>query len=495
MKKSMLNQLMLFAFISMILHSCNDLDLNPISSYNSGSFYRTEKDFKIAITGAYSTLQILYSYQVPSTLDGRSDDMSAIQPAHMSDLTYWVSSFTDNAGSPWIDNIWKNYWNQIDKCNAILDKIDDVSFDDETIYLCIKGEAHFLRGLAYFELGRMYGGVPLLNNKLTVDEIILVPRSTQEETFAFAANELSTATQLLPEAWPAADIGRATKYAAQGILARLYMFQNKLSDAKPLLQSIIESGRYQMAAKYEDCFTEAYDNSSEHVFQVQFASGGIGEQNDYVLYCVHENIKEDLFPIGGSRGNYMSKDLYSSYEEGDLRRDFTLLNGWYDKTGNLNKNELFLVKYAHQTQPTSKGDYGVNLPILRYTDVMMMYAEILNEEGYVANGEAFSILNKVRSRAGLNPLIDSEVVSKEAFSDTILHERRVEFAGEYLRWYDLIRTGKAMQIMNAFLTQGNEGGGQYQMQEFHKLIAIPQYELDINPNRWLFRSDCATHFG
>lgn len=482
MKKKIFNSIIFSVFITFLFISCNDLDLSPISSYNAGSFYETENDFKFAVNGAYSSMQGLYSMVLPSLEEGRSDNVSALQLGRERDGAAWVSAFIDGSSTPFSADIWRSCWSQIARCNAILDKIDAAEFNDETMRSKRKGEAYFLRGNAYFDLGRMYGGVPLMDHQLTFIEMSRNPRSTQDETLEFAANDLLSASQLLPESWPAADMGRATKYAAQGILAKLYMFQNKFSLAKPLLESIIQSGKYQMAVKYEDCFLEKYDNSPEHVFQVQYAGGGLNENNYLVIYIVPEGIKEDLFPMGGVQGIYVSHDLYESYEPGDLRRDFTLLNGWHDKSAVLHEEILF-IKYAHQPQPASKGDYGVNLPILRYTDVRLMYAEILNEEGYNPNGEAFSILNAVRSRAGLSSLTSVEIPSKEAFRDAILHERRVEFAGEYLRWFDLIRTGRAMDVMNTFLKQPREGNGKYKMQEHHKLYAIPQYELDINPDR------------
>jgi len=475
-------RVLLIIGISLTITSCNDLDLNPISSYNAGSFYKTQKDFELAIIGVYDKFQSLYNDLIPAVLEGRSDNLKAYQAGHQNDGYALCSMFIDDAETPSLRSIWQIYWNLIDRCNVIIDKIDAGSFTDESKRSSLKGEAYFFRGLAYFELGWMFGGVPLIDHQMTIAEIRQTPRSSQDETFSFAATDLSAAIKLLPGTWSSAELGKTTKYAAQGILARLYMFRNKFSDAKPLLQSIIESGKYQMATSYADCFLDQYDNSPEHVFQVQFTSGNVGEGNKFVLYEVHESIRSSMFPIGGTLGPIVSDDLYESFEAGDLRRDFSILDQWSDATGTTH-TEKFFIKYAHGSIPGIKGDYEVNMPILRFTDVKLMYAEILNTENYNPNGEAFSILNAVRNRAGLGVFTAAEIGTKEAFGDALMHERRVEFACEYLRWFDLIRTGKAKQVMDSFLARTDEGNGTYQMQEYRTLFAIPQYELTYNPDR------------
>jgi len=471
----------LLVLIPVAILSCTDyLDKEPISDYTTGGFYKTQDDFDHAVIGIYSLLQTLNSEYIPSNLEGRSDNIKAYQTGHENDGYAWCSMFTDNASTSTLTNIWYNYWKMIDRCNAVIDQIDGATFEDEARRSYLKGEAYFLRGYSFFQLGWMFGGVPKIDHQMNPTEIKTTPRKTQSETFTFAATDLIKATELLPETWAASELGKATKYSAQGILARLYMFQQKYSDAKPLLKSIISSGKYQMAASYGDCFIDTYDNSPEHLFQVQYTSGNVGEGNAFVAFEVPETFRSTLFPTGGSLGMFVSDDLYNSYETGDLRRDFTIQKGWTNSAGEYNSVNLFYIKYAHGTLPTVKTDYAVNLPILRYTDVKLMYAEILNEEGYAANGEAFTILNEVRTRAGLAPLTSAQVATQAAFRAAMLKERRVEFACEYLRWFDLLRTGNAMSVMNTFFARSDEGSGKYKMEEYRSIFAIPQYELDVN---------------
>ena len=480
------NILIWICVIALMTNSaCKDsLNLSPISSYNAGSFYKTQKDFELASVGIYDDLQQLTSNDAgfSTTLESRSDNVKAYQIYQYDQGYAIVSSFTDNSSNPNIVFIWSKFFNMIDRCNAIIDKIDGGVFSDETRRANLKGEAYFFRGYAYFNLAFMYGGVALIDHQMKVDEVKQTKRSTQEETFAFAAKDLIKAAELLPEAWVAKELGKATKYAAKGILARLYMFQKKYSDAKPLLQEIISSGKYKMASSYADCFIDKYDNSPEHVFQVQYISGNIGEGNAFVTWGVPEGLRSTAFPSGGGRGVLMSEDLYNSYAVTDVRRDFIILKGWTNSAGQIDNNTLYLIKFAHGTVPSVKTDWGVNLPVLRYTDVKMMYAEILNEEGYNPNGESFNILNEVRNRAGLTPLTSAEVPTQTSFRDALMLERRLEFAGEYLRWFDLLRTDKAMSVMNTFFARVDEQSGRYKMEEFRKIFAIPQDELNINPD-------------
>ncbi len=458
--------------------SCKDyLDLNPISSYNAGSFYSTQSDFSLAVNGAYSELQSLYENNLFYTLEARCDNVNI-----NTDYDYGiVSKFTDDATTSELLTIWERFWVLVDRCNAIIDQIDGGTFDDESYRSYYKGEAYFLRGYAYFQLGCLYGGMPIVDHQMKVSEIKTTVRSTQAETFAFAASDLQQAAELLPESWSSSELGKATKYAAEGILARLYLFQGEYSDAKPLLADIISSVNYEMASSYENCFLDSYDNSPEHVFHIQFTSGGQG--NAVPEASAPEQIVSDLFPQAGkSSFLQVSDDLYDSYEDGDLRRDITIQKGYTNNAGVVDTVTCFYVKYAHGTMGTSKYDCDVNLPILRYTDVKLMYAEVLNEESYNATGDAFAILNEVRSRAGLSPLSSSGVPDQDTFRSALMQERRGEFAFEALRWFDLIRTGKALSVINTFLSRTDQESGKYQMQDYQAIFAIPQDELNNNPD-------------
>jgi hypothetical protein len=416
---------------------------------------------------------------MPLCLEGRSDNV-------ICDTGYdagTASKFIDDATTGATRAIWQYLYQMIDRSNAVIDQIDGGTFANEDYRKYYKGEACFMRGYAYFQLGFLFGGVPLIDRQMKVAEIAQTARSTQEETFAFAAGDLTQAATLLPATWPSSssELGKATKYAAEGILARMYLFQKKYAEAKTLLADIISSGKYTMATSYRDCFLDSYDNSTEHVFQVQYKSGNVGEGNVLPVVQAPEAIVSSMFPQGGgSPFLYVSSDLYDSYETGDIRRDLDIQKGYTAKGGTIDLVTKFYIKYAHGSIPATKDDYEVNLPVLRYTDVKMMYAEVLNELGYSNTGDAFKYLNEVRTRAGLAAKTPAQLPDQASFRAAIFNERRWEFADEFLRWYDIVRSGNAMTIMNNFLSRSENGTTLYKMKATQTLFAIPQYELDIN---------------
>ncbi|GAI51024.1 unnamed protein product, partial [marine sediment metagenome] len=174
------------------------------------------------------------------------------------------------------------------------------------------------------------------------------------------------------------------------------------TEAQPLLNTIIASGKYTMATNYVDCFLDSYDNGPERVWEVQFTGGQLGEGNMFITGELPEGFNDPtVSPFTGySTALNVTKNLYYSYEPGDIRFNLSILKGWVN-TGVVDTVSQFIIKYHHWDTYTPKDqrDWANNLPILRYTDVLMMNAEALNELGYVANGTAFSILNSVRARA------------------------------------------------------------------------------------------------
>ena len=484
MKNNNIQKVILLSFLVVTVASCNkNLDLSPISSYNAANFYKTQNDFNLAVNGLYDKVQSLFFYSdYPNCIESRGDNVNTDTQYDAGN----ICKFIDNETTTSISEMWQYYFQLIDRSNAILDNIDNATFTSEDYRKFYKGEAFFMRGYAYSQLGYLFGGVPLLDKQKSAEEIKSIARSTQNETFSFAAKDFIQAASLLPTTWPSAtELGKATKYAAEGMLARLYLFQKNFASAKLLLSDIISSGKYNMATNYADCFLDKYDNSQEHVFQVQYKSGNVGEGNILPVIWVPEPILSSMFPQGGSAQFLrVSSDLYDSYATGDIRRDFNIQKGYTNKSGVVDVVTKFYIKYGHGSIPATKDDYEVNLPVLRFTDVKLMYAECLNEEVYNGNGEAIAILNDVRSRAGLTTALTAKNVPDQAsFRKAIFNERRWEFAGEFLRWFDLVRSGNAFSIMNTYLQRAENGTTLYKMKETQTIFAIPQYELLINPNK------------
>ena len=255
--------------LSFVLGACNAfLDITPQSDYTVEEGYKKESDFEQAISAVYGKQQLLYNTNSCwfMYINHRSDDSRNANN---------VGRFVDSPNESIWTTSWKTYWSIIDRCNLILDKIDNAEFTNEERRDYIKGEAYMLRAYAYWSLGWQWGGVPLITKTTPLAEIRKIPRSTQEVTLGQAISDYKEAIRLLPEEWGTNDIGRATRYAAAGMLGRLYMFQNNFEDARTYLKMVVdqESVRYEMEKKYEDCFIDSKDNGKERVWEVQFIGG------------------------------------------------------------------------------------------------------------------------------------------------------------------------------------------------------------------------------
>ena len=475
----------LFSAILFISNTaCDDfLDVTPDSDYTVDEGYKNEADFERAISAVYGQQQALYNTNSCwfMQINFRSDD---------SRNSNNIGRFVDSPNEAAWGAAWKIFWSIINRSNLILDKIDNATFTNEEKRDYIKGEAYMMRAYAYWSLGWQWGGMPLITKTTPLAELRKIARSTQEATFDRAALDYKEAFNLLPETWDSNGVGRATRYAAAGMLGRLYMFENKPDSAKKYLEKVIdkEPSLYKMAAKYEYCFSDTYDNDKERVWEVQFIGGQLGEGSSFISGFIPEKltIPNDryLAPFSGYSGNMRaSENMWEAYEASpktDLRKDQTLvtfvkINGIYDTQSKLIHKYC---KYDTYT-PKEKNDWANNLPILRYTDVKLMYAEALNELAYSAddNSAQFKILTEVRKRAGLNALTSAELPDKEAFKEAVMKERRVEFAFEGLRWCDLIRWGIAVKTMNDHFMHSDEGSGRYTVKDYQLLFPIPFAEM------------------
>lgn len=465
---------------------CNDfLDLSPISAYAESNMYKTQSDFEGHIAAVYSAQQGLYDADKGfyRTCILRSDDIRS-GASYDGDINVCLQDATKKE----INDYWVIYWKIISRTNKILDKIDAGQFASEQMRSWIKGEALMLRAFCYHELGVYFGGVPLITKTATFEQVKSVARSTQEETFAQALADYEAAWGLLPDKWESKYAGRATKAAAAAMAGRLYMFMNRPAEALPWLKLVYEDPNYGFAEKFIDCFTDDFDNTAERVWEAQFTGGNLGEGQQAASSFFPEGchgLNDELSFQGTSAAVTVSDDLRDDFEEGDLRKDVSmrsnlLVNGTPDVTWRVTKY-LHYVKYM----PTAIKDWANNIPIIRFTDAAMLYAEALNATEFSNTGVAIDILNKVRARAGLKVYKagDAEVADQAAFLKTIQEERRHEFAFEGQRWADLVRWNIVEEVMNKFFAQASEGGARYKMEKTHRLLPIPKTELDRYNNK------------
>ncbi|MFD1144114.1 RagB/SusD family nutrient uptake outer membrane protein [Larkinella insperata] len=384
--------------------------------------------------------------------------------------------FTLTSTNGGVNDFWSGQYLGIAKANQVIERVPAIAMD-ETLKARLIGEAKMIRAYLYFNLVRTFGGVPLIT-QLQGDDAPAVPRSTSAEIYAQIEKDLNDAIAALPEksAYAATDLGRATKGAAKGWLAKVSMYQGKWSEVLRLTNEIMQSGQYDLKTPYNVIFTEAGENSSESLFEVQAAAlpqGGGGSQ-----YAEVQSVRGQF----GWGFNVPSEDLVKAYEPGDPRKDATIIergetmpdgvviisnavNPYYNQKAYVAQNET--------RSPNGLGDANKNIRLLRYADIVLMNAEAANELNQ--SQQAVTSLNSVRARArGNNTGILPNVTftSKEQLRAAIWKERRVELAMEHDRFWDLVRQGRADTVLRALGKQFVKGKSE--------LMPIPQPQIDAS---------------
>ncbi|HBE41762.1 MAG TPA: RagB/SusD family nutrient uptake outer membrane protein [Bacteroidales bacterium] len=478
-----MKRIKLFFALILVITGCSDsfLDLAPISNSSVQTFYTNEGDFTNAIYGAYSTLRSNGAYSDYYQLVGelRSDNTEMGSTA--SDRFYFfnLQEFNDQVTNVINENIWNKSYQGILRVNEILDRIDKLTAS-EAFKGRITGEAKFLRAIFYFNLVRVFGDVPLVTSVLkTIEEAYEAGRTEKSEVYTQIINDLLDAENKLPLQVKGEE-GRATKGAASALLGKVYLTIRDFNNAKIKLTDVINSNQYQLLTNYADLWKIANKNHKESIFDVQFKkSAGTGTGSNFCeRYTPYLYPYLNYYSTGGGF-NIPTVDLIAAYEPNDLRKDASLRESYVDKSGNTvtGLQGRFCIKFFDN--PVQSQGSDDNWPVLRYADVLLMCAEALNEIAFEPNGPAFNYLNMIRIRAGLpqktagnsNPAL--AINSQQEFRLAIEQERRVELAFEGHRWFDLVRTGRAIEVLNPKKKTN--------LQDYHLLLPIPQTQVDINP--------------
>lgn len=482
------------AYIALLLlavcsSACSDKFINyPPPSINSAEgFFNTEDGINQAVIGAYNGLKEVEASNFAELMnEERSDNVwTPSVVSSYNDLS--VQKFLVSSSEPFLDDAWSDAFDVIHRCNLVIENIGGIAFSDTTLKSRYTGEMEFIRALMYFDLVRYFGGVPLVTNSVTPDEAVKIKRATVQETYDLIVSDLKDAIDRLPKSYSSEDVGRATKYSAEGLLGRVYITMSGYplnakmwSAAKDVLGDIISSGQFQFLPVYADVFSLANENGPQCVFYVQFKAGANDVGNPIPTRNASNDVNPNTFPFGGSPdAPIISQDLINSYEPGDIRFKNDIRLKWVNKSGDTVANQPTILKFA-VGQPAKASDWDINWPVIRYGDVLMMYAECLNELGYEADGQALQILNKIRTRAGLSPKKPSDIPNQESFRTAMQHERRHEFAFENLRWNDLVRTDEALDVMQSFLN--GYGMAKNLKNRDQYLYPIPLQVLEVNPS-------------
>ena len=441
--------LIAIALLGFSFSSCSDfLEQNPQTDLSENDFYKTADDILSAVNGAYSSLQEGDIYgnwyvfgEIPS--DNTRNQLSGSVTTQNEFDQFYID--TQNS---MIANFWKAAYKVINRTNTILGRIDGIEINTELANR-YKLECKFIRALMYFNLVRVYGDVPLVLKEISISESYDILREPKENVYNQIIADLKEA-QDLPVSYSTAEDGRATQGAAKALLANVYMTLHKYAEAETILAEIINSGRYSLLENtpgslnidgYKNVFSPVNHNSKEGIFEIQFLKGGYGEGSNYANNFAPENSGTNVVAVGGTGGNNIPEmDIYNAYEEGDLRRDFSMSLGYYDNRKN---NEWAESRYVCKFMdvPYQNNDASNNYPVIRYADVILMYAEALNHVN-PADERIIAHIDSVRYRAGIPLLKDikPEIKGNQTLQEeAIRKERRIELFAEGQRYFDVRR--------------------------------------------------------
>jgi len=496
--------IMLFA----IVPSCNEdlLEVSEQNRLNPDVFWQTGAHAQSAMIGAYSPLGNQWGWGRMMNLftTYRSD---ATNPIPFQGVTTDAANFSIEPTFGRLQETWGELWKTILRANTILVEvptIEDPLFADEQRN-AILGEAHFLRAYQYFYLLTLFRNVPLVTEPALTLEEIKNPPAEPEQVWQQIIADLKAAQGLLPETWDDANTGRATWGAATGLLGKSYLYRSGLEGvdeyalAAAEFKKIIDSGLYELMPDHADNFGDDKENNAESLFEIQFEIGGLSWGGDIINDLRTAAFEPDLAPPGytsqsGLLINPWVRDAFLDEQTTDGEIDPRTFNTiLWNEPGVMvyldtfqeafadNLDAVGARKYLDFRDGKTQSDFGfagspsaINRRIIRYADILLMYAEALNESE-PNNVLALEALNEVRARSNM-PL---KAASDQAtLRQQIRDERVLELMFEGDRYLDLLRWGMIPEAITDEL-KSNMGGTQYR--PGREYLPIPQIEVDTNP--------------
>ncbi len=460
----MKNSIFLFAALFLLV-SCKKsfLDLTPTSTITTDNFFKTAADAVTAVNGCYASLASAgtgsqYSSAFEVLMEERGDNVLDLDISAGSGTNYKLAHFIDDPSNSLLSTTWVSIYTGVYRCNTVLTNIDPINMS-ATLKSRVKAEAQFIRALSYFNLVRLWGAVPVLTTVVSPEQAAGLKRDDVATVYKQIESDLNFAAANLPVSYTGADAGRVTAGAAKGLLAKVFLYEKKYSNATTLLQDIINSNAFSLLPNIADVFSTSKKYNAEILFAVRYASGITGQTHGF--WFVNTN---NLPTIDSS--------IIKAYNPADLRK--TLADAIKPTGFNYSGPRKFI------DVPDATGNSGEDFPVLRYAEVLLMAAEVLNEQGYspaTTQGTAFYYLNQVRQRAGLAAVASTDLPDQGSFRSEVYLQRRLELAFECDRWFDLVRTGNAISAIQADAGKGNP------VIDAHRFIyPIPQSELDIINN-------------
>ncbi len=476
-----------FVIIGLMAASCKKfIDYNPHEDYQitAADYLKSSDDYQKMVIGTYSPMQWMWANTVIG--DVASDNSVAGGENATDQLGFQqIDDYQMVANNSYLTEAWKACYEGINRANYLHENKTKLEFTGKD---ALYGEVYFLRAYYYFELVKMFGDVPLFTERrLGISDSKTIPRSAKAEVYKQIEIDLNNAISVLPIT--NIQKGRITKYAAQALLGKVLMYQNKFDAAATMLENVV-NGPFSLVTNFGDIFLQAGENGTESVFEIQYSNAspfydwsnpGRGQGNLAVQVCGIRNLTGNS-PYGqGWSTNLPTTNLANAFASGDKRKDVTVLNIEAYKNANPALGITYLVapykntglynqKYLPRKGETSgqvELNYLNNFRTIRYADVLLMAAEANNRATTPNDGKAQTYLNRVRQRA-FGDMLHNITVGGSALKQVIWDERRLELAMEGDRFFDLVRTGQAVSKITGFVAGKNE------------VFPIPQQEIDIS---------------
>lgn len=474
--KKLIKYIPLAILFAIAFQSCTKdfLELEPKTNQSEANYYKTETDALMAVVAIYDALSVQNWQFVPIMSDIFSDDGFA-GGSGAGDMAQWqeheqgIMTQENQAAA----DLWQRCYTGIYRANLYLEKQEQVEWQTDGMKERLEAEAHFLRAYFYWDLVRHYGWVPIITEVLPgVEDYKSVSQSTPQEVFALIAADLTAAINGLPETISATDKGRASKYAAEALLARVYLFYEGFGKAQlgctgtltdgttnidrlyvqEALSDIITNSGHYLLPNYADVFAWDNENHDESIFEWQYSEKA--NSGDWTGWNINGNFSVIFYGPRNSEGDspYAGVEgwsfctatwsLINEYEEGDTRFNTTIFNADTDltsytaafqNTGYFMKKYMGLKEYEHTSGGDAQHNWRKNYIDIRYAEVLLMAAELYLDDNPAL---ALDYLNQVRTRA-----MGEDAALSDITLDDIYHERRVELAGEGHRKWDLLRRG------------------------------------------------------
>ncbi len=492
--------LLILAVLGIVTTSCEDeLTIFPEDSLSVPTFFKTEVDFEQAVNGAYVPLRAINNGSKAYLTEMHSDNTYFARNTAFG-ATEQQEDIADHAipsdggitANVHVEGVYQEYYQIIARANQILTTIDEAEFD-EGAKANLKGQALFLRAYSYFDLIQFFGGVPLHLMPVIGREDAALPLSSEDEIYAQIIADAQAAIPLLPPK-SEQEPGRVTSGAAQTLLGNVYIVKQQWAEAETLLRAVVASNEYALMPDYADAFSGNSDNKNnmESVFEVQYKEGPEGLNGSFLYNFIPRPITAEEVgaltgtsnpqPVNGEGNNIPTPDIIEAYEDGDLREEASIQ--YVTISESFWEDGVYPIIKKYVEPHALHNNHGMNWPVYRYSEVLLFLAEALEEQGN--SGEALPFLEQVRARAGLGaPTGD--------LGEAIFKERQVELAFENKRWFDLVRTGRAIDVITAHgarikanpLEYYYPAGVEPRSNAFTNITeryALPASESSLNPN-------------